>query len=87
MHGLYLAGSLCELPCFGAPLLLFKQTGNQTHCEITPLCNEPIPKSSSDRPVIIFVCDVGVVNRVLPDHLILPARTEWNENLILSRIR
>ena len=25
-------------------------------------------------PVIIFVCDVGVVNRVLPDHFILPAR-------------
>ena len=29
-------------------------------------------------PVIIFVCNVGVVNRVLPDHLILPGRKRWS---------
>ena len=38
-------------------------------------------------PVIIFVCNVGVVNRVLPDHLILPGRKkvifDW-QRLILG---
>ena len=29
-------------------------------------------------PVIIFVCNVGVVNRILPDHLILPGRKRWS---------
>ena len=29
-------------------------------------------------PVIIFVCNVGVVNRVLPDHLILPGSKRWS---------